>query len=129
MPVSSVSRVSLLEVSGREVEQRLAGARVEAQAVLLDHHLAVADHQAQLGQRSLHARGEPPRPVERGPHLAHARAALEELRGRPGRDQLAEAEPRAGRRAAGRDAGAGSRVGGQPQEPRQLRSEKTRSGG
>ena len=78
------------------------------------------DDEPQLGERSLDVRDEAPGAVERGPHLAHARAALEELRGGPGRDQLAEADPA---RVVAQEAQApelGSPLGGQPQEPRQL---------
>ena len=93
---------------------------IEPQAVLLDDHPAIVEHEPQLGERGLDVRDEAPRPVERGPHLAHARPALEELGRGPGRDQLAEAQ--APRVVAQEPEPAELRapLGGQPQEPRQL---------
>jgi hypothetical protein len=109
-----------LEIAALEVQQRLAGARVEAQPVLFDHDLLVLYHQPQLCQRGLGVRGEAPRAVERLAHLAHRRAALEEGRSRAGRHELAEAV--AGR-IAPQQAEALELPGAlrrQPQEPGQL---------
>ena len=118
--MSRVSRVSRSSSHGLEREQGLAGARIEPQPVLLDHHLALAYHQAQLGQRRPHVGGEAARSVERGAHLAHARPVLQQVRGRAHRDQLAEAEAA---RIVAQQAQAPelrAALGGQTQEPRQL---------
>ena len=112
--------LSLEVPDGLEGEQGLAGARIEPQPVLLDHHLPVPHHQAQLGQRRPHVGREAARAVERGAHLAHARPALEQIRGRAHRDQLAEAQAA---RIVAQQAEAPelrAALGGQAQEPRQL---------
>jgi len=80
----------------------------------------IESHQPQLGQRRPHIGGEPARPVERGADLAHAGPALQQVRRRAHRDQLAEAQ--AARIVAQQTQSAELRpaLGREAQEPRQL---------
>ena len=85
----------LLEIAHLQVEQGLAGPRVETPPVLLHHHAVLLDVEAELGERLGGVGSEPARALQGLPDLAHRRPALEERGRRPRRHQLAEAVPRA----------------------------------
>ena len=120
MPVCSVSRASASRSPAAKSSRVWPVPRVEAQPVLLDHHPAVVQHQAELREGRLHVGGQTPGPVEGGPHLPHAGPALQQLHRGAGRDQLAEADPARILAQESQTAQLGAPLGGQPQEPRQL---------
>jgi len=114
-----LARLSL-EGDAVEIQERLPGARIEAQAILLDHDALVLHDQPHLGEGRLRPRSQAPRAVQGLAYLAHRRSPVEQCGGDPRGHELPEAIPG---RVAPHESQAlelGGPLGREPQEPRQL---------
>jgi hypothetical protein len=114
------SRVSFSRADPVEIEEGLAGARIEAEPVLLDHDALVLHDQPQLGEGRLRVGGEAPGAVEGLAHLAHGGAPFEERGGDPRGHELPEAIAGGVAPHQSETLELGCPLGREPQEPRQL---------